>query len=112
MTLDNAISGDIRCPETILFEDDMTRLTPFKFFKFSASIVLMSVVVPMFFGPMSFVPFAVAQDNRSAQQQACSRDVSRNCRKQMNDGDLAIYQCLQQNQNKLSPACRKVVGGS
>jgi hypothetical protein len=101
---------------------NMTRLTRFKFFKFAASIVLMSAVVPMSFVPMSTVPmsvvpmsfvsFAAAQDGRNTQQQACSRDVSRNCRKQMNDGDLAIYQCLQQNQDKLSPACRKVVGGN
>jgi len=52
---------------------------------------------------------AVAQDQRSTQQQACSRDVSRHCRKVMNDGDMAIYQCLQQNRDTLSSACRKVI---
>ena len=50
-----------------------------------------------------------AQDARPDQQHACARDVSRHCRKQMNDGDMVIFQCLQQNRDKLSPACRKVV---
>jgi hypothetical protein len=52
---------------------------------------------------------AQAQDARGQQQQACSRDVSRHCRKVMNDGDMAIYQCLQQNREALSAACRKVI---
>ena len=55
---------------------------------------------------------ARAQDDaRKAQERACSRDVSRHCRKVMNEGDMAIQQCLQQNHDKLSPACRKMVEG-
>jgi hypothetical protein len=57
----------------------------------------------------AMMALANAQDTRARQQQACSRDVSRHCRKQMNDGDMAIYQCLQQNRERLSPACRNVV---
>jgi hypothetical protein len=41
------------------------------------------------------------------EQQACSRDSSRFCRKQMGD-DTAVQQCLQQNRMKLSSACQKV----
>jgi hypothetical protein len=41
------------------------------------------------------------------EQQACSRDASRFCRKQLgNDG--AVQQCLQQNRTKLSASCQKV----
>jgi hypothetical protein len=41
------------------------------------------------------------------EQQACSRDASRFCRKQLGD-DAAVQQCLQQNRQKLSSACQKV----
>ena len=41
------------------------------------------------------------------EQQACSRDASRFCRKQLGD-DTAVQQCLQQNRQKLSSACQKV----
>ncbi|WP_315836911.1 hypothetical protein [Bradyrhizobium prioriisuperbiae] len=71
----------------------------------AAALALMSLVsIPSFVAP------AAAQD-RAAQEKACSRDVSRHCRKLMNDGDFAIQQCLLQNREKLSPSCRKVVEG-
>ena len=41
------------------------------------------------------------------EQQACSRDASRFCRKQLGD-DTAVQQCLQQNRTKLSSICQKV----
>ncbi len=67
-------------------------------------------VIPVSQG-LQFTP-AVAQDAaRGTQQQACSRDVSRYCRKQMGEGDSAIYLCLQQNREKLSPSCRKLIDG-
>jgi hypothetical protein len=40
-------------------------------------------------------------------QQACSRDASRLCRKQMSEGDSAVQQCLQQQRDRLGRACRK-----
>jgi hypothetical protein len=52
---------------------------------------------------------AHAQESRSDHQDACARDVSRHCRKQMSDGDMVIFQCLKTNRDKLSPACRKVI---
>jgi hypothetical protein len=42
------------------------------------------------------------------EREACSRDASRLCRKQMADGDNAVQQCLQQNRERLGRACRKV----
>jgi len=43
----------------------------------------------------------------SQEQQACSRDASRFCRKVMGD-DGAVQACLQQNRNRLSASCQKV----
>jgi hypothetical protein len=51
----------------------------------------------------------LAQTHQGTQreQQACSRDVSRFCRKDLgNDG--MVQQCLQQNRTKLSRACQAV----
>jgi hypothetical protein len=56
------------------------------------------------------VSAAVAQSGHMGTQQeqnACSRDASRFCRKQLGD-DSAVQQCLQQNRTKLSAACKKV----
>jgi len=41
------------------------------------------------------------------EQQACTRDAQRHCRKQLGD-DSAVQQCLQQNRTKLSKNCQKV----
>lgn len=55
---------------------------------------------------------ALAQERGSSQeQQACSRDVSRHCRKVMDGADDAIRQCLVQHRNKLTSACRKILEG-
>jgi hypothetical protein len=54
------------------------------------------------------VPTAFAQHSGTPQEQnACSRDASRLCRKDLgNDG--AVQGCLQQNRARLSASCRKV----
>jgi Cysteine rich repeat len=52
--------------------------------------------------------YAQAQNGTPQERQACSRDASRLCRKQMADGDGAVQQCLQQNRERLGRACRKV----
>lgn len=52
---------------------------------------------------------AHAQDSRAAQERACSHDVSRHCRRYISEGDMAIFQCLQANRERLSGACRRVV---
>jgi len=41
------------------------------------------------------------------EQQACTRDASRYCRKLLGD-DASVQRCLQQNRQKLSAACLKV----
>ena len=54
------------------------------------------------------VPLALAQHAGTSQEQnACTRDASRFCRKDLgNDG--AVQACLQQHRARLSSACRKV----
>jgi hypothetical protein len=41
------------------------------------------------------------------EQQACTRDAQRFCRKQLGD-ESAVQQCLQENRAKLSKSCQKV----
>jgi hypothetical protein len=51
--------------------------------------------------------FAQGRQGTPQEQQACSRDASRLCRKDLgNDG--AVQSCLQANRTKLSHSCRKV----
>ncbi|MFY9956593.1 hypothetical protein [Bradyrhizobium sp.] len=50
---------------------------------------------------------ACAQTGTPQERQACSRDASRLCRKQMSEGDSAVQQCLQQQRDRLGRACRK-----
>jgi hypothetical protein len=56
------------------------------------------------------IPFIVmAVATASAQQQgqdACARDASRFCRAQLNDGDMVVLACLQQNRARLSKGCQ------
>ena len=55
---------------------------------------------------------ASAQGQRSGtaqEQAACSRDVQKYCRKIMDQGDLVILSCLQQNRPNISKACNAVL---
>jgi hypothetical protein len=55
---------------------------------------------------------AIAQQQRSGtpeEQKACSRDVQRFCRPVIDQGDLTILACLQENRAKLAPACEQVL---
>jgi hypothetical protein len=61
---------------------------------------------------MSASTGAIAQQQRSGtpeEQKACSRDVQRFCRPVIDQGDLVILSCLQQNRPKLTPACNQVL---
>lgn len=40
---------------------------------------------------------------------ACSKDVSRFCRKVMNDGDMVVLNCLRDNRARLGRACQRVL---
>ena len=54
---------------------------------------------------------ANAQDSRGTpeEQKACSRDVQRHCRAVIDQGDLSVLACLQQNRPKISRACDQVL---
>jgi hypothetical protein len=56
---------------------------------------------------------AIAQQQQRSgtpeEQKACSRDVQRFCRHVIDQGDLTILACLQQNRPKISPACNAVL---
>jgi hypothetical protein len=52
---------------------------------------------------------ALAHSGTDQEQQACTRDVQRFCRKLMDQGDFTILACLKENRPKLSPACRYVL---
>jgi hypothetical protein len=56
---------------------------------------------------------AIAQQQQRSgtpeEQKACSRDVQRFCRPVIDQGDLVILSCLQQNRPKLTAACNQVL---
>jgi len=54
--------------------------------------------------------FAQGHAGTAQEQQACSRDASRFCRKYLGD-DGAVQACLQAHRGRLSKACRKVFEG-
>ena len=70
--------------------------------KFFLTLILLSV--PVSTG-------ALADSGTDQEQQACTRDVQRFCRKLMDQGDFTILACLKENRPKLSPACRGVLAG-
>ncbi len=43
------------------------------------------------------------------EQDACSRDAVRFCRPLLNQGDISVLGCLQQNRIKLRSACKAVL---
>jgi hypothetical protein len=68
--------------------------------KFFLVLILLS-------GPVS--PGALAHSGSEQEQQACTRDVQRFCRKLTDQGDLIVLACLKENRPKLSSACRDVL---
>ncbi len=53
---------------------------------------------------------ATAQDrtqDRAQGENACGRDASRVCKKVINDGDMAVLNCLKENRARLRPVCIK-----
>jgi hypothetical protein len=55
---------------------------------------------------------AFAQQGHSGteqEQKACAHDVAKYCRPLMDQGDLVILSCLQQNRPKLTKACNQVL---
>jgi hypothetical protein len=59
---------------------------------------------------LSIPTVAIAQGRGTPEEQkACTRDVQRHCRSVIDQGDLVILSCLQQNRAKISPACDQVL---
>ena len=55
---------------------------------------------------------AIAQQQHSGtpeEQKACAHDVQKFCRAMMDQPDLIILSCLQQNRPKLTKACDRVL---
>jgi hypothetical protein len=68
--------------------------------RFYLALILLSV-------PASTV--VLAHSGTDQEQQSCTRDVERFCRKLMDQGDFTILACLKENRAKLSAACRGVL---
>ena len=52
---------------------------------------------------------AQTPQERQKGHDACSRDVSRYCRAQMQDGDQIVLACLKQNRAKISKGCQQML---
>ncbi|MBC7583551.1 hypothetical protein FNL55_08175 [Tardiphaga sp. vice352] len=49
------------------------------------------------------------QSGTEAEQKACAPDVKKFCPRVLDQGDLVILSCLQQNRPNISPACNQVL---
>ena len=62
---------------------------------------------------LSVSSVAVAQQQQHGgtpeEQKACAHDVQKFCRAVMNEPDLTVLSCLQQNRAKLTKACDQVL---
>ena len=70
--------------------------------KFFLALTLLSLSV-------STAAFAQDQRGTPEEQKACARDVQRHCRPVIDQGDLVVLSCLQQNRPKISAACDHVL---
>jgi Cysteine rich repeat len=68
--------------------------------KFLMALILLSAAVST---------VALAHSGSEQEQQACTRDVQRFCRRLVDQGDFTILACLKENRPKLTPACRYVL---
>ncbi len=59
---------------------------------------------------VTIAPAAMAQrGGTDSEQAACTRDVSRYCRKVIDQGDFTVLACLKENRAKLSGPCKQVL---
>ncbi|WP_213771292.1 hypothetical protein [Bradyrhizobium sp. dw_78] len=70
--------------------------------KFFLALTLLSVSV-------STGAMAQQRSGTPQEQEACTRDVERFCRKLMDQGDFVILACLKENRPKISKACDQVL---
>ena len=73
----------------------------------SRKFLLATITLAALTGLSSAPALAQGHMGTPQEQNACSRDASRFCRKQLGD-DGAVQGCLQQNRAKLSASCQKV----
>ena len=74
----------------------------------SRKLLFLATITLTILGGLSNAPmFAQGHAGNSQEQQACSRDASRLCRKDLGN-DSAVQGCLQANRAKLSRSCSKV----
>lgn len=59
-----------------------------------------------FFLAVSFVMVAVTGASAQQGRDACTRDASRFCRPYLDQGDMAVLACLQQNRSRISKGCQ------
>jgi hypothetical protein len=55
------------------------------------------------------LPLPGGRSGTPEEQAACNRDVQRFCRPVINQGDLVILSCLQQNRAQISAPCNQVL---
>ena len=73
-------------------------------------LIKLSLALTLVLGLTGLEATAQPQNRGTKQEQdACSRDVRRHCRPVMDQGDMVILSCLQQNRKKLSKGCLKVL---
>jgi hypothetical protein len=68
-----------------------------------------SFILALLLAAVPSVGFAQADADRQRQERACRSDVTKLCRKVMDQGDMAIGQCLTANEKKLTRGCRKML---
>jgi hypothetical protein len=68
-----------------------------------------TLVLGLLLAAVPSLSFAQGMSERERGDRACRGDVSRLCRKVMDQGEGAVLGCLQNNEKKLSRACRKVL---
>ena len=64
-------------------------------------------VIPLLF--IASAATAQTPQDRQKGHDACSRDVSRYCRAQMQEGDQIVLACLKQNRTKISKGCQQML---
>jgi hypothetical protein len=75
------------------------------------SRIFLSFALLLTFGSTVTIAQAQGQPHQGteAEQRACARDVSRFCRKVMDQGDFTILACLQEHRPKLTRSCNQVL---
>jgi nucleoid-associated protein YejK len=61
----------------------------------------------LFVIPLILMASSASAQTKKEGHDECSRDVSRYCRAQMQEGDQVILACLKQNRAKISKRCQQ-----